>query len=76
MAVKPLPDDDLGCIILITPVCTSRSRRLIVPHDVAEWLYAELGTALPELKAETEASRRRGRKRGKREVPPVLSGTF
>jgi hypothetical protein len=64
MATNPLPSTDEGCIVLITPWGNGRSRRLIIPHDVAAWLRDELAAALSELKAAAKA--RRKAKRGGR----------
>ena len=69
MAAKlPTPKDpaDQGFIALLVPYGATRSRRLVVPHDVAEWLFNELGTALAELKAEAKARRRSSKEGGRR----------
>jgi hypothetical protein len=43
---KHTPSVDQGCVVLIVPFGAARSRRLIVPHEVAVWLRDELCAAV------------------------------
>jgi hypothetical protein len=58
MATRKIDPTDAGCIVLVTPFGNGRSRRLIIPAEVGEWLLEELQTALAELKAEAKARRK------------------
>ena len=40
------PVDDRGFVVLIVPFGAARSRRIIVPHEVAVWLRDELCAAI------------------------------
>jgi hypothetical protein len=49
--------NDEGCIALIVPFGAARSRRIVIPHETAEWLLSELGKALAEIAAERKGGR-------------------
>jgi hypothetical protein len=46
MATPKFTPIDQGCVVLIVPFGAARSRRLIVPHEVAVWLRDELCAAV------------------------------
>jgi hypothetical protein len=62
-SINPRPSDQ-GCCVLIVPHGATRSRRIIVPHEVAQWLHDELGKALSEMEADHRRAARRASKGG------------
>jgi hypothetical protein len=52
------PVDDQGFVVLIVPFGAARSRRIIVPHEVAVWLRDELCAAIGKPRPNPRRPRR------------------